>query len=874
MSAVKKIFMGLGILFVLLIIAGVLFSGPLIKYGIRNALTSLRESRGIDVTFSDASVSLGGGVSIDNLAAVDLNTKTNFADIKRVDAQVGLSSLFSDPVVVEELQIQDPILTYFPGFRDMFSSPRTAFIRNGMAVEEPVAEPPEPGEEAEQQSSSRGVVIRKGQIRNGSIRYQPIGEEPRVVLAGLDASVQDLSQTKPFSFDLEAEMAGESRGILGLKGTVDPTSFNTDVSLLMKGFEIPKGDSKWPKTDGNITLVLQNNMSKILSTAKIDMAAPPPSLPADLAAGGPFEVNWKIDSNIENKGAGRIDLRSFDIAVHGLKGGPQALTGSGSYDPTTYQGNFQVVGKDISAPLLNTFIEPSLQMRLLAGKANVDIKASRSGVDQPFGIDASLNLNGMNMDDLTGTRPNLKFKDIGLVTKSAYSPEKDDLHIENLTASLDDIRLAVAGQIKSLQDSTKRELDLVVQNDNLDLGRIIPLAAPDFRKTTGNVVGNAGINISIKGQTASKKFPILNGNIDLKGVTFEPKDDPSKKIYAKGPVAFTGEDVTGNDLDVKLGDVPGKVTFKVAGYNEPNKNINLNLKGLAIEPLVNLYKPEASGILLGNLSGDVAMTLTEKNTPEGLVINYTIDKGMMLTRHPIPQAIVGLVGWEWLKKGFALTTAKGRIVQDEKGYRLDPLLFMGEKGGFALKGWIGFDNRLTATARVNIDKRAIDEIPKPIRPLLQSKDEAKFAYLDIPMGGTVSRPIPKLDLKSALEAGVNVLQDKLQDKLKGKLGDKIPLGNEAAGNVLKGVGDVLKGGSPADALQKAQPADILEGVGGLLKKKSRNQPPVESAGAQVKSSTTEQEQPVAPPQESQPRRKKKDTIEDVGNLLQGFLKDK
>ncbi|KXK40409.1 MAG: hypothetical protein UZ16_OP3001000111 [Candidatus Hinthialibacteria bacterium OLB16] len=157
--------------------------------------------------------------------------------------------------------------------------------------------------------------------------------------------------------------------------------------------------------------------------------------------------------------------------------------------------------------------------------------------------------------------------------------------------------------------------------------------------------------------------------------------------------------------------------------------------------------------------------------------------------------------------------------------------------------------------------------------MLQSKEEAKFAFLDIPMGGTVSRPIPKLDMKSAVEAGVNILQDKLKDKLQGKLGDKVPLGNEAAGNVLKGVGEVLQGGSPAEALQKTQPSDILEGVGGLLKKKPRSKTPAVPAEAEVKSATVEQDQPAEPAPEKQPRRKK-DTIEDVGNLLQGFLKDK
>jgi hypothetical protein len=855
MSVIRKILILLGGLFIILIIAVLVFLGPLFRAGLKKTFTGIRETQGIDVSFKGASLSLGGAVSIDELAAVDLESKTSFMDVKQVSAQVGLLGLLSNPMVVEEVRLLDPVVTYFPGFSDMFSTPKTVKIVDGKEVITGEAEPVEPGEEAEARTTrGKSVLIRKGEVKNGQLRYRQAEGEPRVLLAGLDASVQDLSDSSPFAFDLQADLSGESKGTLGLKGKVDPSSFDSDVTLLVDGVEFPVEGGKWPKTAGSISVVLQNNMSKVLSTGKINMTAPPPNIPPGLAAGGPFEVNWKVDSTVENKGAGRVELRSLDLAVHGLKGGPQGLTGSGAYDPNTAQGSFQVVGKEISAPLINTFIEPSLQMRVLGGKAGIEAHVARAGASQPFTGDINLQLSGLEFKDLSGGKKAYpQFKDIGLISKGTYAPESDDLYLETLTARLDDINLTASGKIMAMQDSAKRELDVVIQNDNVDLARVIPLAAPDLQKS-GSLTGNAGINVSIKGQTASKKFPILNGTASLKGVTYTPKDDPAKKVGVKGDIAFDTDTVSGQDLDVTLGTVPGKVTFKVAGYNEPAKNLNVVFKGLAIEPLVNLYKPAISGLLLGNLSGDLAATITQEKGAEGLVINYTIDKGVMLTKHPVPAAIVNVVGWEWLKKGFVLTNAKGRIVQDAKGYKLDPLLFMGEKGGFAIKGWVGYDNKLSANVRVSVASGSVDELNPTIRPIFKSKEGSKFAYWDIPMGGTVQRPIPKPGLDTLKDVGLGLLKEKggeeIQKQLKG-LTDKIPGGSEGStGALIEGVGNLFKGGSS-------------DSEGTTTKKQSTE-----------KQSTEKQTSETQPTQKQSTKKKKttEDHIEEAGKLLQGFLK--
>jgi hypothetical protein len=859
MSVTKKVFGGLAGLLVLLVLGLILFSGSLFRAGLTQALVGVRETYGVDVSFKDARFSWGGGISLDGLEASDMSTKTDFASIKKLEADIGLSSLLSGPFTINRILIQDPVLTYYPGILDVFSSPEAISLEEGKQVKVAAAEPAVPSKSKSKpketsgkgSSSSPGVVLKSGEVKNGKVRYKSEGAESKEVLSKVNASVKDLSNSTPFAFDLSAAMSGESKGTIGVKGKVDPATFNGDISVTLDGVEIPDPEAPWPKTNGSLSVVLEKKLSHILSTGKINMAAPPPSIPKELTAGTPFEINWTLDSNIEKDGAGKVDLKSCELAIQGLKGGPQRVSGNGSYDPQTAQGNFLVEGKEISVPILNPFIEPALKMSIQSGRANVTCKVARSGAQEPFSVNAAVQMGNLDFKDLSGERENLKFNEVVLNAKAAYSPEKDTLELEDLSATLDDIKLAVTGRVAGVQDAAKREVDLVVKNDNLDLGRIVPLADPKFSET-GTLTGNAGVNISIKGQTASDKFPILNGTVDLKGVGFIPKDKPEMKVAAKGTVDFDADTISGQDLDLKLADVPGKVTFKVVGYNEPTKQVNVTCKGVSIEPLVNLYKPEMSGLLLGNLNGDVVTTIGKGSKPEALEITYTIDDGMMLTRHPIPASIVNLIGWDWLKNGFKLTKAQGRIIQDEKGYHLDPLLFMGERGGFAIKGWIGFDNKLTATARVNVSKDHIEEVPSAIRTAFKSPEGSSWAFLDIPMGGTVTRPLPKIDLKAAVETGISVLQNQLKGKLKGREGGN-GTGTE---KILKGVSEMLKGKS------EGQPAE--EGV-----EESGSGSPLDSVGDLLKGSHDDQQ-----PQEEEKPAEEQPIEKSVGDLLHGLIKKK
>ena len=792
MSRFKKIFFTLMGILVVLVIVVVLSSGAIFRKVLRSALADVRQSHDIEIRFADGDLSLSGSASLDDIEAVDLESKTKFADIKRLETKVGIASLFSNPIIIEKIGIDEPELTLFPGIRYLLDRGSGAETKTKIN-----------GEESTPSRGGRDVLVKRGEVRNGHIRYKADDSES-VLVAQVDGSVDDLSNSTPFSFDVESELSGESKGSIKFKGTIDPESTDSEVNLEILGLEMPFGESRWPLTNGAANVVLKNSLSEILSTGRLKMASPPPGLPPKLHTDQPFEINWKVDASLDPKGTGKMELDTLDLGVMGLVGGAQRLTGKGSYDPKTAVGNFVLAGNDFSAPLLNPFLEPSIGLRILSGKANINAELDRSGPDSAFELKAKVSLSGLTLKDTSGQRSDLQFAEIDLNLAASYTEKYDAVAIHDLSIRLDDINLQVTGSILSAQDEHAREVDLVVKNDNLDLGRVVPLAMPEFSET-GKISGVAGINLSVKGKTKSEKFPILNGNIDLKSVKFTPADQPEMVIGAKGPVEFNMDTIRGTDLDLNLGGVPGRATFIVQGYNEPKKRINATLRGIAIEPLVNLYKPSLSGLLIGNFNGDIKTVIGQGSRPEALQVDFTIDDGTLLTRHPIPAAIVGFVQWDWLRNGYRLTKGEGKIVQDAKGYVFDPIILMGAKGGLAFTGRLTFDNKFeSTTARLNVDKQAIDEVPRAIQYILRSREGSRYAHFDLPIAGSASLPLPDFG-KLGVDAGVGLIKDKVKEQiderageyLEGILGDNVPdiFGGEGEeeGGIIEDAGSLLKG---------------------------------------------------------------------------------
>ena len=637
------------------------------------------------------------------------------------------------------------------------------------------------------------LTTAKGKIVKGGNGY----ELQNVVLAGKEGSLSvdgrfDASVKADASIRLSAP-DGKTSGEIGLVASVDPKTFDGKVELSVKGLSYPTKSGPLPKTNGNLTAETGANLSKVRTTGRLAMASAPAAIPDEIRAGTPFELQWNVESDLPSGSAGKVDLKQFDITVQGLKGGSQQLAGSGSYDPTAAKGDFKVRGEQISVPLLNPFFESGAGIRVLSGKANVNLQASRAGEKSPFDAKGRIQLVGLGLKDLSGKKPNMKFDSVGLDFAVDYSPQSDLMNLRKVSASLDNILLEVSGKMAALQDSKKRELDLNVKGNDLDVGRIVPLAAPSFGET-GTLSGTSDVDLHVGGRTSSDKFPVLVGSVTTKGITLAPAKSPEMKVAVRGRALFDSDDLTAESLDVKLAEVPGKLSLKVKAYNEPIKKILATIRGFDIEPLMKIYKPAASGIVIGKLNADVDTIVGQRSHPETLDVSFTIDEGVLLTRHPLPKAIVNLVQWEWMRNGIPLTNAKGHIFQDDAGYVIDSLFLMGEKGGITARGHVGFDDRLDIQTRVNVAKAAAGELNPLIQKALRARKESDWAYLAIDVKGTIQNPLPVPRFDAAIGAVVDQVRDRIGQEIDGKVGEEIRrrTGVDTDG-LIEGAGSAIRG---------------------------------------------------------------------------------
>ncbi len=773
----KKILLGFIGLFMLVVVGVFLLSGPIFKSILSSQLSQAGEEENLMIGFSDAGFTWGGSVDIEDLKVTDNLNSIDLAHIEKIESEFTWGALFADPRRIDRVSITNPIFTLYPGIA-------TRFVSSSESSEE--ESPPRSVAEVNRKNGI-GIHLANGEVKNGRIQFQDHAEASPVLLAQMDASVESDSDTSPFRFNLGVQASGESEGVLTLQGQINPETLDGEVKVGLKDFSAPFGEGRLPITNGNVSVLLENEMSHIQSTGLFTMPTTPPIIPKELSDGGGFQINWKVDSNIpKGDTGGPIQIAPSSLAIGGLKGGPQEIKGSGNYDPNTAKGSFKVQADSLSAPLLNPFVMASNNMQIQSGVVNLNLEMARAGESSPFDVKGKMGATNLAVRDLGPDKSNFSFKSIGVNLDANYSPNADQLKLPGLSLSIDEIPLTISGQIDSLLDDKKTSLNLNVKGENLDVGRLASLAAPSVLEN-GALSGRVGVDVNVRGNPSASNFPSLEGTLALAGVGIVPKENPAMKVRVDGNVQFDADTLQSEGLDVRLADTPGKIILRVDGYNADIKKVQAKILGVAIEPVVNLYKPAASGFLTGNLDANIKGFFGQGEHPESLEVTFLVKNGRVLTSHPVPSTIVNIIGWDWLRNGYDLTDAKGKIVQTANGYKLDPIILMGAKGGLAISGTIGFDNQLSATARVNVAKSSVDEVPSLIRNALRATKDSNYAFLDIPMGGTVTRPVPRVDFGTAVDTGINVLQEKIGDKYGDELREKTGLDVEDVGGVLRGI---------------------------------------------------------------------------------------
>ena len=167
MKVLKKVLIGISIALVVLFVVTALFLGPIIKGAVE---TIGPQVAGVDITLEKASVNLlSGNVKIKGLIIGNPEGfKTpSLMELGQFVVDIKMASLFTDTIVIKQIHIDGPQITYEQALR----SSNFSTLLNNMAPDEkaPTEEPEEKITTDKKKAPSKKVVIEDFLFENGKV---------------------------------------------------------------------------------------------------------------------------------------------------------------------------------------------------------------------------------------------------------------------------------------------------------------------------------------------------------------------------------------------------------------------------------------------------------------------------------------------------------------------------------------------------------------------------------------------------------------------------------------------------------------------------------------------------------------------------------
>jgi len=166
MKTLKKVFIGIGIVLVVLIVVVALFLGPIIKTGVETAGPKIA---GVDITLEKAGINLlSGNVKLKGLVIGNpegFKTPTAM-ELGQFVVDLKMGSLFTDTIVIKRIHIDGPQITYEQGLKGNNLGRLQKNLASG--EEKPKEEKPEEPKEKPDKAAKK-VVVDDFLFENGKI---------------------------------------------------------------------------------------------------------------------------------------------------------------------------------------------------------------------------------------------------------------------------------------------------------------------------------------------------------------------------------------------------------------------------------------------------------------------------------------------------------------------------------------------------------------------------------------------------------------------------------------------------------------------------------------------------------------------------------
>jgi AsmA protein len=440
-----------------------------------------------------------------------------FASLSSLDVGVKLMPLLSGKVEVEEITLQQPVITVIKNKNGVLNA--STIGRKGVAVPEKPSRAPIPSTEGPLKLLALLAVDRVS-IDGGKLTYRDLSAAKpteyvlqdlelllRNVRLGQTPNLHFLTLVQPFNMPVKLD------GSFGpLRETMDIDAINFDLGVGKTDFTIT-GNAAGNDANINIT-------SPVINTA---------NLPVELPLKKPVDIkNLQIAAEVRGQEA-KLNALSFQLFNGQAKGQGKLIAGS---DAPPFKGGVTVQGLQLG-PALNAVAETPIS---ISGTAGADLSLQGKGFSMPDLTKALEGTGHMAVKDG-------KIEGVNLLQEVASALKVAGISLDNAKATA----------------FSTIETDLVIKQGIINVQRLL-MDSRDFQATGGGTIGfdqrlNLAVNLNLSQDVSHKlaaaspvvKIAMKDGRlslpltitgtaqvpsygVDLKGVTGKVQEQVKKKV--------------------------------------------------------------------------------------------------------------------------------------------------------------------------------------------------------------------------------------------------------------------------------------------------------------------------------------------------------
>jgi AsmA protein len=578
----RRVIIGVGILVVLIVVAGLVAPafinvnqyGPLIE-------SKLQDRLGRKVSLGPMRLSLIPlGFRVRNAVIADdakFNSGRPFAQVQTLSVHPELLPLLRREVEIKSIQLDRPTVELVRNQQGIWNFSTLMGDQQQASQNKPSA-----------------FSLDQLKIYDGLIAITDYQQgKPRAVYDHIDLDLSDFALDKAFSVDVRAHMPGTGEQVVALRGNIGPIQRDAVARTPFDGqFELTGASlsalqrflnvEALANSDAIITgrADVKNSADALASTGKFDIKNPRIH---GVDIGYPIAIDYQVNGNLSESKAevqkANLKLGQTPIALHGSFNAQSGQSNPAQVDMTFQASNVSIAE---TARLAAAFGAVFNAANNISGNLNVNLHA-QGAVTKPIlnGNIEARNL-GISGGDL---REPVQVDAIQL----SFSP--DAIHSNEFTAKTGHTSAAAQFSLTGYaSDAPKIEAKL--NTGNADVQELLRIAhAYGISAVEGvNGSGSISVNATVSGPLKQPEQLTYNGTGAIRNASLEMPSLAKSLGVRTADLQFTGGGVNLSNLEATIGQTTARGTLTATNFSAPQLQFSLSANDINVAEWEQLFK--------------------------------------------------------------------------------------------------------------------------------------------------------------------------------------------------------------------------------------------------------------------------------------------